>query len=130
MRRRPLVLWAGAGVVAACTTLALARFDLPVTSDATICFVRRATGFPCPGCGMTRAFGSLAHGDWAAAWRLHPLSFLVAAELAGGWLLWGLGAWRGAAVLSRSRVDALLLANAALLVTVWLVRAATGTLPP
>ncbi|MCE9595055.1 MAG: DUF2752 domain-containing protein [Planctomycetes bacterium] len=33
------------------------------------------TGVPCAGCGMTRAFCSLGHGSWSAAWAYHPLSF-------------------------------------------------------
>ena len=34
-------------------------------------------GFPCPGCGMTRAFFSLLRLDIAAAWRYHPLVFAM-----------------------------------------------------
>lgn len=33
------------------------------------CTLRRATGWPCPGCGMTRAFISIADGDLRAAWN-------------------------------------------------------------
>lgn len=34
-------------------------------------------GFPCPGCGMTRAFFSLLRLDFAAAWGYHPLVFAM-----------------------------------------------------
>ncbi len=37
-----------------------------------LCMLRRMTGMTCPGCGLTRCFISLAHGDWAAAWAHNP----------------------------------------------------------
>ncbi len=37
-----------------------------------LCLLRRMTGMTCPGCGLTRCFISLAHGDWAAAWSYNP----------------------------------------------------------
>lgn len=33
------------------------------------------TGFPCPGCGMTRAVFSILKGNFAAAWHLNPFSY-------------------------------------------------------
>jgi len=36
-----------------------------------LCLWRRLLGLNCPGCGMTRSFVSLAHGDLAGAWRFH-----------------------------------------------------------
>jgi Protein of unknown function (DUF2752) len=129
-RRSPLVLWAGAGVVAVSTALALRRFPLPQGPETTLCFVRRFTGFSCPGCGMTRAFAALARGEWHAAWGFHPLSFLVLTELAVAWALWGVSIRRGRAPLSRRAVNVALAANAALLLAVWVVRWALGTLPP
>ena len=35
------------------------------------------TGFPCPGCGMTRALFSIVRGDFEAAWKFHPFAFAV-----------------------------------------------------
>jgi hypothetical protein len=37
-----------------------------------LCTMRRVTGIDCPGCGMTRCFISLAHGDVASAWSFNP----------------------------------------------------------
>jgi len=37
-----------------------------------LCALRRMTGMSCPGCGLTRCFISLAHGDLAAAWAYNP----------------------------------------------------------
>ena len=38
------------------------------------CLVRLAFGIPCPACGLTRGGLALAHLDFAAAERWHPLS--------------------------------------------------------
>jgi len=50
-----------------------------------ICMLRRMTGLSCPGCGLTRCFISLAHGDLASAWSFNPaglwLFAIVAAQL-------------------------------------------------
>jgi hypothetical protein len=41
------------------------------------CPVKKGTGFPCPGCGMSRAFVAIGRGDLKAAFYFHPLSFLL-----------------------------------------------------
>jgi hypothetical protein len=41
------------------------------------CSSRRMLGIDCPGCGMTRAFISISHGDFARAWTLNHASFIV-----------------------------------------------------
>jgi hypothetical protein len=38
------------------------------------CPVAELLGFPCPGCGLTRAALALALGDLAGAVRMHPLA--------------------------------------------------------
>lgn len=43
--------------------------QLPVPE---LCMMRRLVGIDCPGCGLTRCFISLAHGDLAAAWSYNP----------------------------------------------------------
>jgi hypothetical protein len=42
-----------------------------------LCHSRRFFGIDCPGCGMTRCFISLAHGDLAAAWHYNPGGILL-----------------------------------------------------
>ncbi len=37
-----------------------------------LCMLKRYTGLSCPGCGLTRCFISLAHGDPASAWAYNP----------------------------------------------------------
>ena len=48
-----------------------------------VCSFRRMTGQPCPGCGLTRSFISIAHGDLGAAWRFNPSGILLFVLLAG-----------------------------------------------
>jgi len=42
-----------------------------------ICMFKRLTSASCPGCGLTRSFISLAHGDLAGAWKYNPAAFLL-----------------------------------------------------
>lgn len=44
----------------------------------TICPFAILTGFPCPGCGLTRAGLCLLKGQFFAAWEIHPLIYLWA----------------------------------------------------
>jgi hypothetical protein len=83
-----ILLWLAVAVV----VLAMA-FRLDTTGSVaipgmqqsmpTICSFRRLTGLPCPGCGLTRCFVALAHGNWGAAWRYNPAGFLVFALVLG-----------------------------------------------
>lgn len=61
------------------------RLDLPV-----VCPFRLCTGHACPGCGLTRATGSLLRGDVAASLRFHPLAFVLVMQLAvvGAAVVW------------------------------------------
>ena len=51
-----------------------AEFVLP-----PLCMSRAWFGVSCPGCGLTRSFIYLAHGDWDASWQSHRLGWLLAA---------------------------------------------------
>ena len=42
-----------------------------------LCAARRIFGLPCPGCGLTRSFVSISHGQLARAWSFNPVSFLL-----------------------------------------------------
>lgn len=50
-----------------------------------VCLFRHLTGLDCAGCGLTRSFVAVAHGDWSRAWTFHrmgPLLFvLLAAQI-------------------------------------------------
>jgi hypothetical protein len=66
----------------------LALIALPtrwLASAPSVCLVRRMTGRPCPGCGMTHALSRLAHGDLRCAWRANHRVVIVAPLLLGAW---------------------------------------------
>lgn len=49
-----------------------------------LCWLQRLTGVSCPGCGLTRSFCALSHGDLAGAWSFHPFGvafYLLAVAL-------------------------------------------------
>lgn len=48
-----------------------------------LCIYRRVTGVECGGCGLTRGFVQLAHGDLREALRLNPM-----APLLFMWVVW------------------------------------------
>ena len=50
----------------------LPGFVLPPT-----CLARDLFGVECPGCGLTRSFVNLAHGDWTASLRCHRIGWLL-----------------------------------------------------
>ncbi|MEQ8788203.1 MAG: DUF2752 domain-containing protein [Pirellulaceae bacterium] len=52
---------------------------LPLVNLPTpgLCVSKNLLGLDCPGCGMTRCFISVAHGDFAAAWRFNPAGILL-----------------------------------------------------
>lgn len=61
------------------------------------CAFYRATGIPCPTCGLTTSFSLCLHGDWRAAWRANNVGpILVVAFILGGFwfLLAGLTGYR------------------------------------
>jgi hypothetical protein len=98
--------------------------------DAGIVFCpfRRCTGGYCPGCGMTRSGGALLRGDVAASWRQHPFLVLAITQLAIVGVLLTAGGDRAAQHVQRWQRD-LLLANVAVVVAIWAVRLATGSIP-
>ena len=57
-------------VGAAGAHLLLVALGLP----SFVCPIRAATGVPCPGCGLSRAVGALAHGDLRTTLALHAFA--------------------------------------------------------
>lgn len=48
----------------------------------SLCQFKNLTGIDCPGCGMTRAFIRIAHGQIVSAWWLNPASYVLFAFIA------------------------------------------------
>ena len=60
------------------------RVVVPIIGESLpdACFFKRLTGYGCPGCGLTRCFISLAHGDLRKAWHFNPGGFVLFAVVA------------------------------------------------
>ena len=95
---------------------------------AVLCPFRRCTGGYCPGCGVTRSTGALLRGDIARSWHHHPILLLAVGQAVALLGLWALAGGRLRARL-RSRTGALLAANGALILAIWVVRLAAGHIP-
>ena len=78
----------GAAVVIALAMLLSVRGEsqvaLPLLGEPLpeLCGWKRFFGVSCPGCGLTRCFISLAHGNLAAAWHFNPAGILLFAGVA------------------------------------------------
>jgi Protein of unknown function (DUF2752) len=69
--------------LAGLTGLLAARF-LPLSGLPFFnCFLREHTGWPCPGCGLTRVAIRVAHGDIGGAFDANPLGAVAALGFAG-----------------------------------------------
>jgi hypothetical protein len=71
-----------------------------------LCYFRRFSGLPCPGCGLTRSVVAMAQGDWRLALAFHPFGPLVlgwAIAASGTPLLGGRARRRGALALTHAR---------------------------
>lgn len=62
--------------VAACALVMSVVFTPKELPRLDLCAMHRLTSFPCAGCGMTRAFCAISHGDLGAAWGFNPFSFV------------------------------------------------------
>lgn len=114
-----------AGAVALGVVVASAGSD----DGIVLCPFRRCTGGYCPGCGATRSANRLAHGDLAGSWTLHPWIVVVAVQV----VMVGAVA---ALIAPTTRLDRLrrstvplLVANSVLLIGIWVVRLAGGSIP-
>lgn len=60
------------------TGLLIARFVPVARLPFWGCALRQHTGWPCPGCGLTRVADRIAHFNVAGAWDANPLGTIVA----------------------------------------------------
>jgi hypothetical protein len=123
-RRDRLILLSPLAVIGV-LTVARGFEDTP-----TMCPFALATGMACPGCGMTRAAGQLLRGDFGAAIAYHPLVPAIALLTAVGWGWFVLRRTGRVQPMSNRALNGVLIATALALVAVWVIRLATGSLPP
>jgi len=93
-----IALCSGAVLAAFLLTPGLERVAVFGFEVPELCGFKRWTGMPCPGCGLTRSWTYLAHGDLVSALRMNligPVLFLAAALQVplSGLRLWR--RWRG-----------------------------------
>ena len=98
--------WLAAGGLAAVAagTVVLFLFDPNQYGFYPRCPLHELTGWECPGCGTLRAVHQLAHGNFAAAWRLNPMT--VSLMPVGAWLglrelVWQFGGVRWPGLVTR-----------------------------
>lgn len=126
---RPLAFLAGAALLAP----TLLR---PGADGLVLCPFRRITGVWCPGCGMTRAFAWMAHGDLHESLRYHPVAPLLLVEAVfGAAFLWYRHralrqdpSWEPLRRLrSATLLRGLIVGNALLVLLVWVIRLKSGS---
>lgn len=86
MRRASLISWGRIGLL---LLLPLALLAIPTAwleRSPSVCVIRRVTGRPCPGCGMTRAVSSVMHGHFRQGYRYNKRVVIVLPLLALVWL--------------------------------------------
>jgi hypothetical protein len=107
----------GAGLL---ILLAAALWPGGAPPEWPVCFWRHTVGIQCPGCGLGHSVFHFLRGDWAAAWRWHPLVFWFAAQ---GVALWGMAGWSALAGrrigLPQRVIDVGLAMNVLLLLAAW-----------
>lgn len=102
----------------------------PPAAGAPWCPSALLFGVACPLCGLTRGVARFVRGDLAASLAFHPLAWIVLTVAVGAWFVW-LGRRAGWWARRFRRFEKWTLTLLALgLVTVWIFRAATDTLPP
>jgi hypothetical protein len=79
-------LAASAWLTLAALAGALSRgwLSLGTLEAAPLCLFKRATGLPCPGCGMGHALLHAFRGEWGASFDAHPYGLLLLAV----WTAW------------------------------------------
>lgn len=106
--------------------LPFVQWPLPPT-----CIYQNLLGGDCPGCGLTRCFISLAHGQWSMAWKYHPVGIVLFLFIAiqipyRSWKIWRIKTQREEVRIGG--VGWTMLLFLVLLVGQWVLRAVLGRL--
>ena len=78
------------GVLAASFVLPLPGAKGQIAHIPAFCPFYLATGLPCPGCGLTRAFVCISHGQFVQSLHWHPIGWLVYASFVWLWAYYGI----------------------------------------
>lgn len=82
-------MFAHCGFLLAAVVVLLLSFSMSVAGQTSVflpgtstpmpetCTARLFFGIDCPGCGLTRSFISIGHGEFARAWHFNPAGFIV-----------------------------------------------------
>src|SRR5215467_11057825 len=57
--------------------LLMASITPPHGFGFTVCWIKSATGLPCPGCGLTRSLSCALRGMPVESWQYHPFGLLI-----------------------------------------------------
>jgi hypothetical protein len=69
-----VVAWGGGAALVAAAVIP----ERSIARGPVLCPFRLLTGLPCPGCGLTRSWVGLAHGDFGAAFANNLVGPLLA----------------------------------------------------
>lgn len=103
-------------LAAAALAVALLAPDALVSHGPTLCLFRRATGLPCPTCGLTRSIHSAGRLRVRDSVAYHPLGI----PALGAAALMATGRWRPSS--GDPRPSPVLLAAAAVWLATWAIR--------
>ncbi|MCE1177774.1 MAG: DUF2752 domain-containing protein [Micrococcales bacterium] len=94
-RGRRLVLPVGSLLAVLLASVVIHSHDPNDAGTYPSCPFLAITGYYCPGCGTTRAWYALTHGDLGTALARNPLLVASAVWLGVWWLEWAWRAWTG-----------------------------------
>lgn len=117
-------------LIAPFAAVAVLALFTPSDDGQTFCPFAICTGTACPGCGMTRAAGYLIRGDFGTALSYHPLVPLIVFQVLAGWIWFVLRRTGRVEPVKTRTLNIYLVVTTMALIGVWVVRLATGSLPP
>lgn len=127
--RRQILSGLELATLAVSSAAVLAAVTLLDSDDGLVlCPFRRCTGGYCPGCGASRAASRLLRGDIVGSWAHQPFVLLVGLQASVLTVLLTLTRTSAKQAMQRW-AQPFVLANTALILGIWLIRLASGSIP-